>query len=503
MGSAGAPDPRTPVLIGVGQLSNRVDRGEPVLEPVELMIRAARLAGEDAGVPDALRAVDAVRVISTLSWRYRDPGALVAQHLGASPADTAYTVVGGNYVQTVVNQTALDIAASRADLVLVTGGEAWRTRSAARKAGGSPEWTLQGEDVPEARPIGVNHPLSHDLEVQRGIFLPIQMYPLMDISLRHALGLSVEEHRARICGLWSRFSDVAAKNPNAWIQRSYTTDELLATGVDNRMVCWPYPKLLNSNNNVEQGAALLLCSVERAEALGVPRDRWVFLHSGADATDHWFVSERWELHESPAMRLAGGGALELAGFEAGALDHVDLYSCFPAAVQMAARELGLDIERPLTVTGGMSFAGGPWNNYAMHAVATMADVLRSEPGTIGLTTANGGYTTKHAFGVWSTDPPAAGVFRHHDAQADVDALPRRTVDGDHVGPVAIEAYTVVHDRDGAAEKALLALRTPSDGRTWGSSGEPELLVALEAGDLVGTAASIDADGVVTVTANLT
>jgi acetyl-CoA C-acetyltransferase len=245
---------------------------------------------------------------------------------------------------------------------------------------------------------------------------------------------------------------------------------------------------------VEQGAALLMCSAERAEALGVPRDRWVFLHSGADASDHWFLSERWELFESPAIRLAGTAALELAATDADALAHVDLYSCFPSAVQIAARELGLDIERQLTVTGGMSFAGGPWNNYAMHGLATMADVLREDPGTMGLTTANGGYTTKHAFGVWSTEPPTAGAFRHAVLQDAVDALPKREVDGSHVGDVTIEAYTVAHDRDGSREKALLALRTPHGARTWGSSTDAALLDALEAEDLVGVVATIDAEG---------
>ncbi len=496
MPSAGSPDPRTPVLIGVGQLSNRVDRGEAAVEPVELMARAARLAADDANAPDALRALDAIRVISTLSWRYRDPGALLAQRLEATPSDFAYTVVGGNYVQTVVNQTALDIRDGRADLVLITGGESWRTRTASRKAGGTLDWTVQGDDVAAARMIGEDHPLSHELEIARGVFMPVQMYPLLDISLRHALGLSVEEHRARICSLWSRFSEVAAANPHAWIQRAYSTEELLAADDGNRMVCWPYPKLLNSNNMVEQGAALLLCSAERAEALGVPRDRWVFPHSGGDATDHWFVSERWELHESPAMRLAGGGALELAGVRAEDLDHVDLYSCFPSAVQMAARELGLDIERQLTVTGGMSFAGGPWNNYAMHGIATMADVLRGDPGSTGLTTANGGYTTKHAFGVWSTAPPATGSFRHHDAQSEVDALPRREVAADHEGAVEIEAYTVAHARDGAREKAMLALRTPTGARTWGWSADHALMAALEADDLVGAPVIIGGDGTV-------
>ena len=192
------------------------------------------------------------------------------------------------------------------------------------------------------------------------------------------------------------------------------------------MIGYPYTKLMNSNNNVEQSAGLILCSVEAARSMGVPTDRWIFPHSGTGAHDHWYISNRADLHSSPAIRLAGARALELAGTAADELAHVDLYSCFPSAVQIASAELGLDPERQLTVTGGMSFAGGPWNNYPMHGIATMAGILRDDPDVLGLCTANGGYTTKHAFGVYGARPPAAG-FRHDDLQAEVDAAapPRR------------------------------------------------------------------------------
>lgn len=495
MPSAGAPDPRTPVLIGVGQTSNRVDRGEAPVDPVELIARAARLAGEDARCPDALRAIDSVRVMSIFSWRYRDPGALVAELLGATPEDSAYAVTGGNYVQTVLNMTGREILAGTRDLVLIAGGEAWRTRTEARKSDGTLSWRTQGDEVPAARQIGEDKGLSHELEVKRGVFLPIQTYAVQEIALRHALGLTPEEHQGRICGLWSRFSAVAAKNPNAWIQHEYSAEDLRRIDENNRMVCYPYPKLLNSNNNVEQAAALLMCSVERAQALGVPRDRWVFLHSGTDASDHWYLTERDALYESPAIRLAAAKAIELAETDVGAIDHVDLYSCFPSAVQIAAREIGLEVTSQLTVTGGMSFAGGPWNNYAMHGVATMADVLRDNPGGIGLTSANGGYTTKHAFGVWSTEPPPQGAFRSADLQAEVDKLPLRQIMSDYVGGGSIEAYTVVHDRESGPDRALISVLTPEGGRTWGVSRDSALMESMETEDLVGaTGRIVDGDG---------
>ena len=304
--------------------------------------------------------------------------------------------------------------------------------------------------------------------------------------------------RDRTAGLWARFSEVAATNPNAWIQRAYTAAEISTVTPDNRMIGFPYTKLENSNNMVEQGAGLILCSVERAEALGIDRDRWVFLHAGADASDHWFISNRDDLHSSPAIRTAGRAALDLAGTTAADLDHVDLYSCFPSAVQVAARELGLGIERQLTVTGGMSFAGGPWNNYAMHGIATMSDVLRGDPGSTGLCTANGGYLTKHAFGVYSTEPPAAGAYRWRSTQDEVDALPSRELDAEPSGVVEIETYTVMHDRAGQPETGYAAVRMPDGRRGWGTTTDPDLMKAMTTEEFVGRAASIVPDGTLSV-----
>ena len=189
---------------------------------------------------------------------------------------------------------------------------------------------------------------------------------------------------------------------------------------------------MNSNNNVDQAAALIMCSVAAAKRFGIPEDRWIYPWAGTDAHDHYFVSNRDNLHSSPAIRFAGARCLELAGVTAKSLDHVDLYSCFPVAVQVAAAELGLDERRPLTVTGGLTFGGGPLNNYVMHSIARMAEVLRGDRNARGLVTANGGYLTKHAFGVYSSQPPTR-AFRHEDLQAKVDETPQRDVAMAHRG----------------------------------------------------------------------
>ncbi|MEO7572991.1 MAG: acetyl-CoA acetyltransferase [Acidimicrobiales bacterium] len=487
-------DPRTPVLIGAGQLSNRVDRGASPLEPADLIAEALRRAGEDSGAGmAAITGADTVHVVSLLSWRYRDPARLVAQRLGADPRSTTVTGMGGNSPQSLVNLACLAIQAGDADLVLLGGAEAWRTRMGARSAGVELGWTVQGDDVPEATKSTAEVPMNAPGEQARGVMMPVQVYPLFEQAHRIRLGRSLDHHLMVASELWARFSDVAATNPHAWIQQSYTAEEVRTPTAENRMIGFPYTKRMNSNNAVEQGAAVILCSAERAEALGVPRDRWVFPHSGTDAHDHNFVTERDDLGASPAIRLAGRAALALAGVGVDDLAQVDLYSCFPSAVQIAATELGLGLDRPLTVTGGLSFAGGPWNNYVMHSIATMAGRLRDDPGSLGLVTANGGYITKHAFGIYSTEPPAAG-FRHADLQDEVDGLPRRVLDDAPDGEVDIETWTAMHDRAGQPEAGIVVGLLADGRRALGTTTDPDALKALVTEDLAGRRARISPDG---------
>jgi acetyl-CoA C-acetyltransferase len=487
-------DPRTPVLIGAGQLSHRVDRGEAPLEPVDLLVEAARRAAADSGAGDAgVKGVDTVHVVSILSWRYRDPGLLAAERLGAQPRRTTLSGMGGNSPQTLVNQACLDIQAGRSDLVLIGGAEAWRTRTSARKGNDELAWTSQGDDVPAAEASTPDVPMVSPGEAARGVVMPVQVYPVFEQALRVGLGRSIDEHARIMSGLWSRFSEVAATNPHAWIQRAYTPEEIRTPGPDNRMIGLPYTKLMNSNNAVEQGAALLLCSAERAEALGVPRDRWVFPWSGTDAHDHYFVSERDDLRSSPAIRLAGRDALALAGIGIDDIAHADLYSCFPSAVEIGAAELGLSLDRQLTVTGGLSFAGGPWNDYVTHSIAAMAGVLREDPGSLGLVTANGGFITKHAIGVYGTEPPPT-PFRHADPQSEVDALPRRTLNEEPDGPIDIESWTVLHDRDGAPESGWVVGLLADGQRAWGTTREADQLQVLVGEELAGRKADVRPDG---------
>lgn len=489
-------DPRTPVIIGVGQVANHPDRGDDEVEPVELVARAARAAEADSGATGVLAVADSIRVVKMLSWRYRDPGALVGALVGASPRQSLYSTDGGQTPQALLNRTALDIAAGDLDVALLCGGETWRTRQRYRHAGEIPPWTPLDDTTPTAESFGAELDMVDAAELARGLLLPVQFYALFEVALRAAAGRTPDEHRAHLGRLWSRFSEIAATNPNAWSRKAMTAEEVVDPTADNRLIGYPYTLVMNSNNHVEQAAALLLCSVEKAEALGVPRDRWVFPLAGAEANDHAHVSHRGDLCTSPAIRAAGRVLFAAAGVGADELGPVDLYSCFPSAVQIAAAELGLGTDRDLTVTGGMGIAGGPWNNYATHGIATMVDRLREEPGAIGLCTANGGLTTKHALGLYSTEPSAAS-FKRLVTQDEADAAPRREVtDDDHAGPITVEAYTVMHGRDGGREVGFVAGLLDDGRRTWCSTNDADLLATLVDEECCGRPAQRRADGTV-------
>src|SRR5581483_8484866 len=280
-------------------------------------------------------------------------------------------------------------------------------------------------------------------ELRIELVRPAHVYPLFEQALRIVAGESSDEHRRRVGELWSQFSAVAEQNPYAWSRNRVSAEEIWQPRPNNRMICWPYTKLMNSNNMVDQAAAIVLASAEAATRLEVASGKWVFPYAGTDSHDTYALGERADYHRSPAIRIAGRRALELSGCGIGDMEFVDVYSCFPSAVQVAATELGLplaDPQRPLTVTGGLTFAGGPWNNYVTHSIGTIAQHLVENPGSRGLITANGGYLTKHSIGVYGSQPPAT-EFRWEDVQSEVDREPTRHALEEWEGIGTVEAWT--------------------------------------------------------------
>ena len=478
----------TPVLVGVAQLNQRVGTPGEGKEPIELMIDACRMAAADAGQPALLAQANSVRVIRGW-WRYQNPAKALCEAFGNGQAQTAITPFGGNMVQSVVNRSALDIQSGEHEVILIAGAECGRSQAKARQAGVQLEWR-DIDGTPDLQ-IGEEVPMSHPRETALDIVRPTHMYPIMELARRHRLGEGVEQHLQRISRLWAGFSAVAAENPHAWLREAKSAEEIRTPSPANRSVSFPYPKLMNSNNKVDQGAALILCSERKAAALGIAREKWVYPWAGADAHDHAFVSNRDDLHSSPAIRIAGGRALELAGLVPDELDWVDLYSCFPIAVQVAAAELGLDPNRTLSVTGGLTFAGGPLNNYVMHAIARMAELLRAAPGKKGLVSANGGFLTKHAIGIYGAEPPKQ-PFQHAAPQAEVDALPFRELAEDHKGGATVEGYAVIYNGAGP-QLAHVAARLDGGERAWANCRDLDTLEAMTREEFCGKPVHLDGD----------
>src|SRR6185312_901247 len=487
--------PRTPVLIGYGQVNHRddIDPAKRSDEPVDLMAAAV----ERAAAAAVIEAVDSIRVVNILSAQYRDPGLLLGQRIGASDFTTLYSPVGGNVPQSLLNQACLDIQRGHAGVVLLAGAETWRTRRGLRAKGAKLVWTEQDRSVPMAEVSGADVPMAGDAEIRIQLDRPAYVYPLFEQALRVANDESIDDHLERVGELWARFNAVAVDNPHAWIRKPSTADDIRQAGPQNRMISWPYTKLMNSNNVVDQGAALILTSVEQARRLKIPAQRWVYPHAGTDAHDTPSIAERHELHRSAAIRIAGARVLELAGLGIDDVDYVDLYSCFPSAVQVAAAELGLSVDdptRPLTVTGGLTFAGGPWSNYVAHSIATMAELLTANPGKRGLITANGGYLTKHSFGVYGTEPPAQSSFRWEDVQSAVDREPVRQGLTEWEGVGTVESWTRPFNRDGQPEQVFLALRTPDDARALAVIPDRAAAEMSVREDIAGTKVTVHADG---------
>jgi acetyl-CoA C-acetyltransferase len=490
--------PRLPVVVGVGQVSQRVAPAD-AHAPIDLLADACRLADTDSGATRSLlNRVGVVAVAQIGSWRYPDPGALLARRLGIEVRSTVVSTVGGNSPQLLVNEMADRIQRNELDVAIVGGAEAMHTRWRARREPRVDLTWETGDDPPCPSVIGDSRPGASDYEAAHSALAPPLVYPLFETALRASAGRRVDEHQRHVSELWARFAAVAADNPDAWSRHPFSAEEIRSVSPDNRMVCFPYPKRMCANIDVDQAAAIILCSYEAARAAGVPDDRMVFLHAAAEVHDHYFLTERWSLADSPGIATAVGDALDAAGITVDEIARFDLYSCFPSAVQVAGRALGLraDDPRPLTVTGGLGFAGGPVNNYPTHAIARMVQVLRADPTTFGCTTALGWYISKHASGIWSASPPTNG-FRRVDptaSQAKVDATPRREIAGLIDGAVTLEATSVAFERDGRPSLGIVTALTGDGRRAMANLRDADALDALTTEAYEGRTVHLSNDG---------
>lgn len=485
-------DPRTPILVGAAQLTHR---GGTPPSPLELMASAARAAAEDAGTGALLAKVQSVAVVDLFSWPVPDPAAALAQELGIDARETVVSARGGNGPIALLGDAAARIAAGELDVALLAGGESGTAFQAALREGRDPGWATQPDGTTPARTVGADRDPGDPAELEAGLIAPIFWYPLFEHAVRGAAGRTRDEHQAHLGELWLRFADVARENPHAWAtDLPRTAEEIAQPAQGNRRVSDPYTKAMNANITVDQGAALLVCSVGAAEAAGIARERWVFVEATAGAHDHWLCGTRDRFDRSPAIAACGQAVLGHAGVAMDDVALLDLYSCFPSAVQVAGTELGIDLLDPArapTVTGGLTFAGGPANNYVMHSLAALVERLREQPEEHAYATAVGWYLTKHGAALLSGRPPAQ-AFRHHDVQHAVDAQPARAIVPATEGVEGtVEAHTAIFDRDGTATMGIVSLLTSDGRRAFGRTHDPATIAALQDEEPLGRTARTD------------
>ncbi len=483
-----AVDPRTPCLVGVAQRTVRPADG-PAPEPLAMWDEVCRGAADDA-LPGhggrVLGAADSLQVVYCMSWPYDRPIDRLADWLGIEPRHRLYSGIGGTTPQVLVQDAAEAILAGDLDLAVIAGAEALDTKRRAKKAGERLAWSHRDPAPP---PFPFEAPF-HPAEVAHEVFQAWLTFPVFDIARRARLGIAPDDHRNAIGELLAPFSEVAATNPHAWFPQRRTAEELSTPTPENRMVGYPYTKYEVSVMDVDMAAAAIVCSHARADELGIPPERRVYLRGWCYATDPTYVAEHRDLSSSPAMAAASVEACTRAGIGVDDVAHLDLYSCFASSVHLAcdALDIATDDSRGLTVTGGLPFAGGAGSNYVLHSIATMADVLRADPGSLGMVSGVGMHMTKHAFGLYSTAPPPSGRVEPPDSaavQASLDAHPPVTITDRHEGPVTVASYTVAHGRSGEPDWALLVCDLPDGSRAYGRADDGALLVDLERDEWVG------------------
>ena len=476
----------TPIIVGVAQYTQSKETSSP-LDPIGLMGVACEQAIKDTGNEKIRERIDTLRVVNIFCHSYEDaPGAL-AQHIRIDPNNSYYSAIGGNTPQLYVNKAAMDIAAGRSQVTLISGAEAFYAVRRGKKGDVSLNWppfcspkSLDGETK-----SGVS-----DTELRYDMLAPVYAYALIENRLRHVAGRSIETHRKMMGRTLERIAERASKNPYSWSKEALKADEITLPSPSNRMAGFPYTVRMSANLNVDQSAAIILTSEETALELGIPRDKWIYPMGGATFHNVWNIATRPDLHTSPALRHAGEKALEQAGLSISEIDAFDFYNCFSCAVELARNELGVSAEdqRPITLTGGLAYFGGPGNNYSLHAIANAVQYLRTSDKKSALVTALGWLNTKWSAGVYGKGPGKTPWFERDDSaiqeRINSAAFPEPIVEAD--GVLTIESYTVVHGKDGEPHHATILGNLENGRRAFAFMFEPkEALARIETESPIG------------------
>jgi len=441
--------PAVPVVIGVGDVKNRSTKVEDALEPLELITQAIVKASIDTelsqeAATSLLSQLDSISIVRTWTWPYRDLPGSVASGLGATPSHKYYSEHGGNSSAKIFDEAARRISQRKSKVAVVTGGEALASLNACAAAGKLPPsgWEKVEEDVksvfsPTTRQLGT------DLGATHSIGAPIQVYPLYENAFRAHHAQSIQENNMESAELYGHFSQVASHHEYAWNQgKPADTAESIGTVTKkNRMICFPYPLLMNAFNTVNLAAACILTSTEHARELGIPENRWIYPLGGAGTKDSAEFWHRPNFYTSPSISQSLDAATEISGLKREDIDLYDFYSCFPIVPKLACRHLGLSItkpEKPITLLGGLTSFGGAGNNYSMHALTEMVRQLRQGRGKNGVVLANGGVATYQHVVVLSSKPRSSPYPAANPLPEMVTGVPCPGVDLQAEGEATIE-----------------------------------------------------------------
>jgi hypothetical protein len=460
---------KLPVIVAIGDLTDRPIDPQAAMEPVALMAEVARRADADGG-GGWLARVDSVDVVHQRSWRYKDTAGVFCARLGISPPRAVYGPYGGESPVRHLHKAAARIADGTSRVSLIVSGEAQYARTRSIKDGWTPHWTpIAATEENAFDPTGVIDPLA----AMQGVLSPTQVYPLFESAWTAAHGETQGQGIAGSGTLWARYAAAAAANRFSWRSDAPDAATIASTDNGNRWIAWPYTKAMVANPDVNQAAALIVTSLAEARRAGVAKDRLVHIHRGAFANE----PGNWLKRDTYAHSVAQEAVLRAVEAD---YDLYELYSCFPVVPKMAGDVLGPDALWRPSVAGGLSFFGAPLNSYMTHAATAMVRVLRAGQGATGLLYGQGEYVTKHHALAVGREPADGGLAAGGDVQTVADAArgPVPKLIRDATGGATIEAHTVMFDRKGEAQFGAIVARGAEGWRTLARTEDPAAIARL-------------------------
>ena len=487
----------TPVIIGVGFCQEKFDDPLASAEPYQLMVKAIKDAAHDAGsdalIPKIVSQLESITVLKGM-WEYKNPGKLIADALGCSKAKNILADVG-NLQLSALFELCQAIENGEQQMGVVVGGEA-KYRELRSKITGQPvSTTTQGDDTPPPDEyVGIPDPFATDVEAAAGLFMPVELFSVIESALRKHQGLSIDAHRTHIAELYSEYSKVAASNPRAWAREAIAANDIRNASDKNAMLAFPYTKKFNSQWNVNQAAAILVCSAGKAREFGLSSEHWIYPIAGTQNKHVVCLAQKKQLHTQPGAVIAGERAYALAGITAKEVTHADLYSCFPSAIQTFGQDLKIN-HIPWSVSGSMAFAGGPYNHASIDSVVRIVDMLRdkSKQGRqIGIVSNLSGIFGKEGIALFSNEPNTKG-FCFEDVTDEVAKVDQPVPTDIHYhGAATIVGYTVVFNKDGPSH-AFAYCDAANGARTVAKSLDKMLLKKMTEEEFIGRKVAVRED----------